>query len=604
MATVFELRREGKYQEAHGLAVANFAQDASNKWNRIGLGLTAFDLLKIATEAGDCHAAITHLNEIASINPPTDAQQPEFAAWKGIKLLNQIRKQPTADINLLFQLIAVMLALPLTKPSKVYSVIADNILKLKDKLSDYHRGKYLEAWGLQNLIPEDYFPEEFEGRKSPVSLAESAYIAVAKKLLNSEIESEGSFIKISQPDTEGIKSFLPHIECLILNHPEYVWAPYYRGKLLLAVGDTENAIKVLLPVVRQKSSEFWAWQLLGEVLKEQNPDKALACFYKSANCRTEEIFLGGVRALLIPMLIEAGNHNEARKQVDAIMTVNQKNGYKTKASIEKLTHEEWYANADPTVKNSDFHIRQLETAEKLLFEALDWIPASFIMTRKATEDRPATALLLVQMEPGINVRATVKLKSWSRLLEHLKPGAALQVKADMSSEKPKVFLIEKRSAAPFDLEPAYFAVISNIDGAGKAYFVVNRAITGSFVPAEFGLSVAAGDTVVLKLEQRKDKEGKPFYRVLHAYLDSMASVPQEIMRNFQSQIRLPDDRDFTFIKSGGIDIFFHKNLLPPTTSAESIVEGVAVISFDKKKGIWGWRAVKATILNKTIPTLV
>jgi len=87
-----------------------------------------------------------------------------------------------------------------------------------------------------------------------MAIAEQAYIAYAKKLLEEEATGpRGIHRKINK---EKIKSFLVSLDKLIAEHPEYQYPPYYKAKLLLAIGDGKDALSAFIPYAKQKPNVF------------------------------------------------------------------------------------------------------------------------------------------------------------------------------------------------------------------------------------------------------------------------------------------------------------------------------------------------------------
>jgi hypothetical protein len=81
-----------------------------------------------------------------------------------------------------------------------------------------------------------------------MSIAEQAYIAYAKHLLPKQ-EMDGSIIF----NKEKTLAFLPLLEVIVENYPQYQYPGYFQAKLLLALGDnTEHVLTILLPFVKRK----------------------------------------------------------------------------------------------------------------------------------------------------------------------------------------------------------------------------------------------------------------------------------------------------------------------------------------------------------------
>lgn len=62
------------------------------------------------------------------------------------------------------------------------------------------------------------------------------------------------------------------------------WGDYRIGKLLIWSGDIKQASDFLLPIIRKKQSDFWAWDLLGDLY----PNKIKACIAQALLCKCQE----------------------------------------------------------------------------------------------------------------------------------------------------------------------------------------------------------------------------------------------------------------------------------------------------------------------------
>ncbi len=114
-----------------------------------------------------------------------------------------------------------------------------------------------------------------------MSIAEQAYIAYAKHLLPKQSPYGIEF------NRNKVEEFLTQLDSIIDKHPEYQYPPYFKAKLLLALGDKEDTLNAILPFARKKRNDFWVWQLLGETLNE-NPDIEFACYCKALSCKSPQ----------------------------------------------------------------------------------------------------------------------------------------------------------------------------------------------------------------------------------------------------------------------------------------------------------------------------
>ena len=215
--------------------------------------------------------------------------------------------------------------------SKGYSFLLQNVIKFDGwpEMADF-----LDWWDLEKLMPEDYAPYLMNNGKSVMSLAEQTYIAKSKALL-----------RLNDPGR--IEEFLPQLDLLLENHPEYIYPGYFYGKLLLSLGsDKEDALRVLLPFARKKSSQFWVWQLLSDVFVNE-PEKQLACLLRAVNCRTQENFLGKVRIKLANIYIQRNEYDLARYQIDKITKTYLSQGWHLPYDVDIMLHQPWINSVAP-----------------------------------------------------------------------------------------------------------------------------------------------------------------------------------------------------------------------------------------------------------------
>lgn len=65
-----------------------------------------------------------------------------------------------------------------------------------------------------------------------MSIVEQAYIAYSKKLLDGEIV--GPHFNDRMINKDKINEFIPKLDVIINDHPEYDYPAFYKAKLLLA----------------------------------------------------------------------------------------------------------------------------------------------------------------------------------------------------------------------------------------------------------------------------------------------------------------------------------------------------------------------------------
>ncbi|MBK8927321.1 MAG: hypothetical protein IPM74_15745 [Crocinitomicaceae bacterium] len=232
------------------MAKAELEADLSNIWGKRNLSWVLY--AQLDELASNLYEFINKINEVKELDLPTSEEMffdnISIVISKAARVISYETTQDFTKIHLLFDAIK---ELPIKRNSKWYSVLFNAMHKgMKDS------NRYVEFadwWNLDNLRPEDFLKEEYNGKKM-MSIAEKAYIAYSKKLL--EGEPLDPFGQQRVIDKEKIQSFLPKLDSLIDKHPDYQYPPYFKAKLLLASGSDENVLSAFIPFAKQKEMTF------------------------------------------------------------------------------------------------------------------------------------------------------------------------------------------------------------------------------------------------------------------------------------------------------------------------------------------------------------
>ena len=322
---IINLCEAGKVQEAYDLAKADLAQE--KPWAKLITGRALYYFIKEDANNGQYERLVAHLDEMISLGQlMPDNENSIF--WIGVFCKRHLA--PTA-IDTPMRLSALFSRLEEFSCSsgRGYSVLLDGFIRCD---SWQEMAAFLEWWNLNKLTPEDYQPVEIAPGKKIMSLAERAYIAKSKALLRLN-------------DKGRIREFLPKLDNLMNNHPEMTWPGYFYGKLLLSLGSTpEEELRVILPFARKKATEFWVWQLLSDVFVNDN-EKRLACLLRAVHCDTQEQFLIKVRTKLARLLIQQGQYNLAKYQIEKVTHCSLSSGFCLSNEVQCWIHESWFSTA-------------------------------------------------------------------------------------------------------------------------------------------------------------------------------------------------------------------------------------------------------------------
>lgn len=397
------LCREGKIEEAEMLASEDFELNPEDAWNHRKVAWAVYYKLKNrGVENFSREDILTSIEKVKSlekleaggINGNSNAIFFDMFLWK---IGEYIKKcLPETDFNS-FSFMSQVFALLNDydfESSKGYSFLLQNTLKFNgwNELADF-----IDWWNLDKLSQEDYDEFVMQNGRKLMSLAERAYIAQSKALLTLN-------------NRERIESYLPKLEALMDGHPEMLYPGYFYGKMLLALGSgIEEELKVIVPFVRKKKSEFWAWQLLSDVFTNDT-EKQIACLLKAISCQRNESFLGKVRIKLASIYIRQRNYASARYHTDIIIQNYVSQGWKLPREVEDWMHEGFLQNVQP---NDDAGMDFSAITNRILCE--DTQESLAIVTYVDAKNHKASIIY------GLRQRTSTKLKIKTG------PGAVLKI---------------------------------------------------------------------------------------------------------------------------------------------------------------------------------
>lgn len=494
-----KLRQAGKLEEALQMATQSMETEPDNIWNKRAAVWVYYDYLKMHAQPESFDSFKENLIKIRDLQLPEDEKMVyDNCAGQIGKLVFALQRTEPVDYSKINELFDIIRDFHFTKPSEAYSFIYKAFHKGYQNWSKYL--EFADWWNFDNLRSEDYLKEEFKGKKM-MSIAEQAYIAYSKKLL--EGEPLDPFGQQRVVDKEKIEVFLPKLDAIIEKHPDYQYPPYFKAKLLLALGSDENALSAFLPFAKQKRNDFWVWELMAEIFSEDK-DIQFACYCKALSLKTPEDFLVKLRKTFAEMLIEKSMYNEAKTEIQKAIATREKHEWKLPNIIVQWTEQEWYKSATAKKDNQDLYSNHIKQAEEILFQD---IPEEVIVVEFVNENKSM-----------LN------------------------------------FVKDKRKHGFFNY-------------------------SGNLTKPQIG--------DLLKVRFNGDGQDG-FYKILTAKkVDS--NVTSDAMKDFEGTIKIISPQNFGFIE----DIFIEPKIIEESKLTDGQkVKGRAILSFNKRKNEWGWKAIE------------
>jgi hypothetical protein len=495
-----ELRKAGQLEEALQMANGALQSDPYDIWNKRAAAWVYYDYLKKNCKPDSFDAFKENLLKIKALQLPEDEKMVfDSCAWQIGSVVFALYKEENVDFGKINDLFAIIKDFHFSKPSEAFSFI----------YKAFHKGyqnwnKYLEFadwWNFENFRSVDYLKEVFNNT-TIISIAEQAYIAYSKKTLEPERTEINGFILPKSINTHRIKDFLPKLEALIEAHPEFLYPPYFKAKLLLVIGEKDNVLAAFLPFARSKRNEFWVWDVLADACSEE--EQKLACLCKAMSLKTPDNFTIKIRQKLAGLLIKRQRYNEAKTEIIKFISVMESNKWNIPANVTDWTVQKWYKSAESSADNSSFYIQHTQTADEILFGDL---PEILVVVEFVNSDK------------GI----------------------------------------------------LNFVRDENMHGFFKYKPLINKVHIGDVLKVRF-----IG-------ESREN-----FYKVLTIKkVNEVVELPA--LKHFQGNIKIISSSGFGFVD----DIFIASDLIKGNKIADDqLIEGKALLSYNKKKESWGWKAIQ------------
>jgi hypothetical protein len=466
------------------------------------------------------------------------------------------------------------------KPSLLHTCVLQLAVKLagQDKLGML---AFSRLWNLEYLRPEDFERYRAEDGKEYPSVAERVIQQAGKEAAASDSAQEQNYI-------------LPHINAAIERFPDNIWLKLDKAKVLLSLGLHDEAMAFGLAVAKAKSNDYWAWGLLGDIISKTDQQAALGCYCKALSCSADDKFTGKVRLKVAQRMLESNDLAAAKHEIEAVIRSKASEGHKIPEVAAEIASQPWFAEMTANASNRDFYKSHAPAAEALLFGSLQWVDANvgdkFTILDK--ENKPKQKRKIFLKTSSVPMELVIPESKLGR--RQLSPGDAIMLKGEFDGDYHfKIYMLEIRGLESrwdvFEdkhILPEKIGVVVHVNKEKRAlHFMVDRETDGVIPLSELSDSFVEGDAIAVRLSLYTTKNG-PAYRVCQA-VATCEQPSEQIRKAFCEEVRVSNGMGFT-----ESHIFF----APPFVAEHRIedgqkISGTAVLSFNKKKGNWGWKAI-------------
>lgn len=349
--TITNLRKEGKLNEAY-----SFGKDAVQKYPeglyiKRAFAWVIHDLLKKNASYSMRDTFFKYFADIEPLN--LTAEESLFfdsVAWDVRSIVSDAVNRKVTDYAFYSRAAGVVGGLPITRPGDAYSSLLQVFLKVTPEWSG--RLAFVKWWDLANLRDKDFEKYETDSGTKVMSLAEKAYIALAK-------------LSLASGNTQEMETALPMIAGIYQEHREFVYMPYYEAKILIALGRSGEAMEKLKPFARKKDGQFWVWELIGDACSDIHQRFSNYC--KALMCKSKDEMLVSLREKAAAVFRDLGHLPQARLEADKAAATRQGQGWKLTSALAALMAEDWYSSTQPAKGNYNFYSQNCEAAEAFVF---------------------------------------------------------------------------------------------------------------------------------------------------------------------------------------------------------------------------------------------
>ena len=453
---VMGLRKSGNVQEAYDKAIEYYHQNTDDVWAKRALAWCIYDGLKANASYDNHELFMAKLAELKELDLPEDEGMFwNNVAWPINAFVRDCAKSQDVDKEIFDQVFENIKDYHFPKPSREYSVILNAFLSIKEWDGIC---AFCDWWGFDHFRTEDYECEVMSnGKKMPISLVESAFIAYAKALIDKD-------------DKEAMAGFVPKLQELAERYPKMQYPNYYLGKLLLASGnDRQEAVAALLPFVRKKQSEFWAWQVLAEAFNEDD-DKRMACLLRAAHCNTQEQYLVGIYLSLAKAFKHLKYLADARFYLDKYCQVKADAQMTFSKDASALLSESWYN--DVAGEKPSYNLDYIAITNELLFAD---VPETEAVVTFVNKDKKMATVVYGKKKEGFF--------KYDRFIKKLNSGDGLKVRVqEVSSDGFMKLFSAKVSDAPITSDFCRTATGSVSSNTAKTAYFLKSEEESFYIP--------------------------------------------------------------------------------------------------------------------------
>jgi hypothetical protein len=163
-----------------------------------------------------------------------------------------------------------------------------------------------------------------------------------------------------QLDFNQVMTFIDLTRNQVKDTKHMIWLDYDQAKCLIVAGQYETARSLILPIIKKKQSESWAFGALAATYQKQEPEVALQLFAKGITSAHDVTFSLKLLKGIIPLLLANKQEAEASMCLKKCIGAYKSNGWKVKPELEQLTNQVWY-NPEVNENKLDNYLKSISS---------------------------------------------------------------------------------------------------------------------------------------------------------------------------------------------------------------------------------------------------
>ena len=187
----------------------------------------------------------------------------------------------------------------------------------------------------QDALFDEESKKPFQAEKGEIP---SLMLSTARQIASAWLRAH----KFWQLDLNQVLGFIHLARNQVSDTKHLIWLDYDQAKCLIVSGQYDQARELLLPILRKKQKEAWAWGALAATYQKQDHSLALKLFAKGIVSAHDVTFSLKLLQGAIPLLLANQQPTEASMCLKTVLQAYQSNGWKVKPELEQLTNQPWY----------------------------------------------------------------------------------------------------------------------------------------------------------------------------------------------------------------------------------------------------------------------